>query len=166
MKKIILLLILFSWNNNLQGQSINSSDSTFHKTRKNSIYYQIGGIMIASLNYGRYFSISEKNGFVASCGFCVSSGEGYSLIPCEENFMIYIEGNYLLGGPKHFLELGYSYEFTEPLHQPRLGYRYQGEGGFLFRGALVYLTQNTKEFFYDEDSKRILFIGLSFGYCF
>ena len=147
----------------LKGQIKSHDDSITYKMRHNAFYYEIGGQLLASLNYSHLFSITEKNSIAISSGFCSSKIlDGY-LIPCEENFLFFIEGTYLRGGPKRFLEMGYSYEFTEPMHQPRLGYRYQGEKGFIFRCAFMILTKSSKKFYAKDGS---LFMGFSVGYCF
>lgn len=150
----VLLIFVFLFSaNTLFGQTPLAPDLETKKIRKNSIYYEFGGLGLASINYSRYFSISPKHGFALSAGV-----PGLPIIG-----LVFIEGSYITSGPKHFFEIGYGYEFVGQTQMPRFGYRYQATKGFLFRIALLYVKEKD-QFDYGIESDFLL--GLSLGYSF
>jgi hypothetical protein len=125
-----------------------SSDSIASNQRKNSVYYEIfgNGLWVGSLNYDRIIPLSSNTGIVLRGG-----------LSFYEKFFPLAEVNFLLGSEKRYLETGIGYTgFHEgELVFLRLGYRYAGYKGFLFRAAPIF-SLNQKFFWF----------GISFGYSF
>lgn len=109
---------------------VSSSDSIASNLRKNAVYYELGinGLWMGSLNYDRIIPLSSNTGIVLRGG-----------LSFYEKFFPLAEVNFLLGSEKHYLETGIGYTgFHEgELVFLRLGYRYSGYKGFLFRAYPV-----------------------------
>ncbi|PLX11016.1 MAG: hypothetical protein C0598_09155 [Marinilabiliales bacterium] len=129
----------------VKSQNVNS----VYDLRKNSIYVELGGKgVFGSLNYDRIIPVGEKSGIVLG----VTVGFYVGVLPSV---------NYLYGKSKNFLEVGIGYSITEQIILPLIGYRYQGNKGFLFRVGGMYFQPVQPDSFGD-----IPMIGLSFGYSF
>jgi hypothetical protein len=125
-----------------------SSDSIASNLRKNAVYYEIfgNGLWVGSLNYDRIIPISPNTGMVVRGG-----------LSFYDKFFPLAEINFLFGREKRYLETGGGYTgFHEgELVFLRLGYRYVGYKGFLFRAAPIFSV-----------NQKFLWFGLSFGYSF
>ena len=123
-----------------------SSDSIPSDQRNNSVYYEIfgNGLWVGSLNYERIIPISPNTGIALRSG-----------LSFYEKFFPLAEINFLFGREKRYLETGVGYtRFHEgELIFLRLGYRYSGNKGFLFRAAPIYSV-----------NQKFLWFGISFGY--
>lgn len=120
-----------------------------YEIRKNSFYTEIGGFgILGSVNFDKIIPVTDKSGIVLgiAIGFLAD-------VVCEIN--------YLYGNSKNFIELGAGYSLPEQLIVPRIGYRYQGYDGFLFRAGGMYFISTTPDSFGDFP-----WFGLSFGYSF
>ena len=163
MKRAMFILIISfiavkSWSQNAVSYQSLVIDSVSSKTletnsvydlRKNSIYMEIGGKgILASVNYDRILPLNDKSGIILGCAV----GFLGDFIP---------EINYLYGKSKNFFEIGLGYSFPEQLLVPQIGYRYQGEKGFLFRAGGMYFQSTQPDSFGDFP-----WFGLSFGYSF
>ena len=130
--------------------------ASMHEVRKNSVY-----LGILSINYARMFPLSQSAGLTLGAG----------LINMDQ-WGILAESSVLLGGTRHFIEPGimgfYFYVPSEDRNNPdsdavggafsfRIGYRYQGSWGLMFRVAANLV-------FADQDI--FLFPALSLGYSF
>ena len=154
MKNVLFLFSCFiavnSWSQNSNSTSSQYRDSSsinsMYDIRKNSVYFELGGegIIRSVVNYDRIIPVGDKNGIVlaGSIGVLVD---------------VMGEVSYLHGRSKNFFEIGMGYSFPENLVFLRIGYRYQGNKGFLFRTGVLYLKSIESESFGDF---------LSFGYSF
>jgi hypothetical protein len=79
-----------------------------------------------------------------------------------------IESGFLIGKDKKYFDIGLGYTLFDGLNEPkeyfyalRLGYRYQGKKGFLFRIAPLIGRK------YESDgSENFFWLGISLGYSF
>lgn len=122
-----------------------------YNIRRNSVYYEIAGngLFSGSINYDRLFPISNKTGFVLRGGLAY-----------YEELLLVAELDFLVGGRKHFFELGFGTTFHVDRAFPliRAGYRYQGMKGLLIRV--------TPQLLIDDVDHGFLWGGLSAGYAF
>ena len=137
MKKTLIVAFMyfftiFGWSQNL---NIQSDSLTNQFQRVNSFYLDIGGEgILGSIGYDKIIPATEKGAIV------IGANIGYLA-----DFIFKV--NYLHGGPNNFLEVGAGISAPEMLIIPRLGYRYQGENGFLFRfGGMYFQTLNPNSF--------------------
>ena len=145
-------------------------DSTMRNIQRNSFYIELGGNgVIISINYERIVPLGTKTGL----GFRIGAGTAGS-IDTANTAIAYtglVEINFLFGKSKHFLETGigftnaFTVNDTEQLCSIRLGYRYQGEKGFLFKIAPMYLY-NFEKLKGNHDVFGGIWLGASFGYSF
>lgn len=157
-RSIVILIILFiaikCWpqdsNPKLESQRVTTSTQTTHTIsdlRSNSFYLEIGGKgILGSVNYDKILPVTDKSGIIL--GFSVGFLGDFAP-----------EVNFLHGKSKNFLEAGIGYSFPEQLIIPQVGYRYQGDNGFLFRAGGMYFFSTASESFGDFPMA-----GLSFGY--
>lgn len=120
-----------------------------NRIRRNAVYIELGGVGIfGSVNYDRTFPISNRSGVALgfSLGFLVD---------------FVFDASYLYGKSNHYFELGAGYSLPVHLIIPRIGYRYQGNKGFLFRAGVMYFQTIKSESFGDFP-----WAGVSFGYSF
>lgn len=125
-----------------------ASSKSMYDLKRNAIYLEAGGRGIAgSVNYERLLPFAQNGGLVlsASAGFLLDFVVG---------------GNIIVGRSKHFFEIGSGYSLPENLLVPQLGYRYQGEKGFLMRVTGMYFLSNGASF------GDFPWAGVSFGYAF
>lgn len=130
MKKIILsvAILLLAL---VQGTAQNVE--TNQKLRKNAVFLEVGGSALwYSLNYEHRLSLKIEHRLIF--------GGGVSWIPApftKNGFIIGVLSAGYLYGDKHNLEIGGSAGnvFTEKefVGSFRIGYRYEGRKGFLFR---------------------------------
>lgn len=114
---------------------------------KNSIY-----VGILTLSYGRMIPIKNV-------GICLAGGVSFVAALFGDDVMLMNEISLLAGGGiKHFFEPGILLvtNFDTILLGPRLGYRYQGSDGFLFRAGVTF----------SSDDGLSVMPGLSIGYSF
>ncbi len=162
MKKLIMLLVIACFLNNVKAQ-----------TAAKSTYVELGGAGLASVNYDmRFMKKNDGLGFrVGIGGFTVADGFSDG----RTSLLLFPVGlNYLLGkDDKNFFELGAgatfislsdtysggSDRFTSTFGHLYFGYRLQPKnGGFLFRAGLTPI--------FAEGSFIPYWAGISFGYKF
>jgi len=145
MKRIIFLIILAFFLNNLNAEEIVSSNK--FDIRRNAVYYELfGNGFWHSVNYDRLFPFNQKSGLV------VRGGLSY-----YEKVFTLGEINFLTGNQKHHFETGVGYTAFPEGHVVffRTGYRYHGKKGFVLRASPLYCP--TEMFFW---------FGISLGYSF
>jgi len=135
---------------------IDSSSASIHDVPKNSLY-----LGMFSINYGRKFPLGKSVGLALGGGFINIDGWG-----------VILESSMLFGDSRHFFEPGimgaYFFAPNKVPDEPdsgdewsvvtvRTGYRYQGRGGLLLRGALNIIFDSEDVF---------LFPALSIGFSF
>jgi hypothetical protein len=144
------------------------STGTWAQTGAKSVYAELGGPGIVSLNYDMRFT-KKQGGLgmrVGGGGFYVD-GDGLFLLPVGINYLFGNEGN------KHFFELGATLTplivsesfgggdglFSSTFGTLTLGYRMQpAKSGFTFRASLNPVI--------DRNTFWPLYGGVSFGYKF
>jgi len=114
---------------NPHAESQKQEPESLREIQKNSLY-----VGVLSINYGRLFPF-DRMGVTVSGGLSfVTTLDGNAIGAMLESTLL------TGGGVKHFFEPGIFVYFEEDTLMPllRLGYRYQGLEGFLFRaGGLV-----------------------------
>ena len=135
---------------------IDSPYKSLHNVPKNSVY-----LGMLSINYARMFPLGQTAGLTLGGGLINIDGWG-----------VVLESSLLFGYSRHFFEPGimgaYFFASDEASDEPesgddwsavtvRAGYRYQGRGGLLFRGALNIIFDTGDVFFFPA-----LSIGFSF----
>ena len=160
MRKICLIvcisILLFS---SLTAQSKTNWD------RKNATYLDIGGWALwYSLNYEHRISLADNHR--------LGLGGGMMIIPPTKDVSLLagLHVNYLLG-KTHNLEIGitpsvFFGEEKEFLFSPRLGYRFESPGGFLFRVGLSPVSAMMSDPLGATKRGVIPWGYLSFGYTF
>ena len=139
MKIIHFFLITYVVSSvSLHAQYIDSTILMEPELRKNSIYIEgFGNAFLYSVNYDRLISIGDHQNMIVRLG--ASPGTGWGVL--------IVEGDYLIGGPKHFFDPGVGltvFDFFSSKYYPqgfliiRGGYRYMGKNGLLFRVGLIY----------------------------
>lgn len=160
MKALSMLTIIFLLlYGSINAQDSNNKNTTKNSIRKNSIYFELFGVgIIYSINYDRILQISKKTGIILRGG--INYIPAFNIKPHPIG-----EIDVFMGSPMNFLEFGFGTTFYHPeLDFPvmvRIGYRYQGPKGMLFRIAYFY-TPGEYPCFDDID----LWGGLSIGYSF
>ena len=120
-------------------------ENTVFYVRKNSIYLEWEYIFI-SLNYDRIIPLSNKLGLSLRLGVMGSK--------ILNKIRILGESTLLIGGLKHFFDPGIGIMYNERfLKFIRIGYRFQGSNGILFRFAPILV-------------RGAPFFGISIGYSF
>jgi hypothetical protein len=135
---------------------IDTPYESLHNVPKNSVY-----LGIFSINYARMVPLGQTVGLTLGGGLINIDGWG-----------VVLESSMLLGGSRHFFEPGimgaYFFAPSKASDEPdsgdewsaatlRMGYRYQGRGGLLFRGALNIIF---------DEGDVFLFPALSIGFSF
>ncbi len=173
--KYLSILFIIIFPQILMGQNL---DSIFNSKPKNAIYAELGGNAIFyGINYERSLVKVGKFAFATSLGYGFSS----TRIGSFNNIVIPVEVKVFNGiSKKNHLEIGlgitYYYdnytseEIVKRLTVPfsrhkywcvgRIGYRYTGNNGFLFRMGFTPLYRK------NADPLVMPFASLSFGYIF
>ena len=161
MKKIVLtsLLSIFA----VIGIYAQENRTNLLQERKNAVFLEAGGSAFwYSLNYEHRFMLKPMNRITLSTGV--------SLLP-DISFIGFLSAGYLYGNT-HNLEIGGSAGnvFTEKefIGSVRIGYRYEGAKGLLFRvGFSPVYTKFAETGFKEYSGKGFLPWGyLSVGYTF
>lgn len=124
--------------------------------RHNAVFFGVTFVAL-TINYEHLFPIKDN------IGFSTRAGTGFDFI--NMNFLIIGEGNFLVGGPNNFLELGAGYQYqyqTSGFLMFKLGYRFQHDKGFLFKISPMYFYNLEK----NGDWKHFGGISFGFGSCF
>jgi hypothetical protein len=146
-------------------ESPRQEQGSIRDIQKNSVY-----VGVLSINYARMIPLGQTTGLTLGGGLINIDGWG-----------VVAESSVLLGDVKHFLELGimgaYFFASNKEPDNPesgdvvsavslRIGYRYQGPKGFLFRSALLlgYLSVTFEDDYLNDGV--ILLPALSIGYSF
>ncbi|HEX8460305.1 MAG TPA: hypothetical protein VF623_02700 [Segetibacter sp.] len=154
--------------------SIASTTTTYAQKAAKSVFFELGGPGLASVNYDMRFNKKEDGlGFRAGIGG-FSLNDDYDKVtvlffPVGLNYLIGKDGkNYFeVGGGATFVSVNYKNNqqsnddgaFTNSFGHLNFGYRLQpANGGFLFRAAIVPIF--TSEGFVPY------YAGISFGYKF
>jgi hypothetical protein len=137
--------------------------------RKNSIYGELlGSGFLLSVNYEREIHRTDR----LQVNFRIGFGSAIFI-----NAVPLAGVNFLIGQKKSFLELGVNgirtiaFDFfggkgDYVLANPIIGYRFQGEEGFIFRASLTPFFQLYDPQDWIPDDTFIPFAGISFGYKF
>lgn len=118
----------------------NSATKDPARIRKNSLYYEAAGIGIfyGSINYDRRITLSER--------FCILPRIGFSFIDRPLGIAGLTSTFQSKRNPRNQLEFGFDLNSTIVEKKPtpdflfRIGYRYQGVKGLLFRVAPSYIV--------------------------
>lgn len=142
------------------------------RPRKNSIYGELlGSGFLLSVNYEREIHRTEK----LQVNFRIGFGSAIFI-----NAVPLTGINFLIGKKKSYLELGMNgirtiaFDFFAGtggigdyvLANPIIGYRFQGEEGFIFRASLTPFFQLYDPQDWIPDETFVPFAGISFGYKF
>jgi len=95
--------------------------TSLKEVQKNSVYLGLG-----SIYYSRMFPLKR-------IAFTLSGGINLLFSGFQS------ETTLLIGGVKHFIEPGFMFVINEQTQLFRIGYRYQGDSGFIFRVAPLFL---------------------------
>ncbi|MHB9055874.1 MAG: hypothetical protein ACYC2P_06955 [Paludibacteraceae bacterium] len=133
--------------------------------RKNATYFDIGG-------WAFWYSFNYEHRISLAYNHRLGLGGGMMLIPPtkDASLLAGLHVNYLLG-KTHNLEIGitpsvFFGEEKEFLFSPRLGYRYEAPGGFLFRAGLSPVSAMMSDPSGNTKRGVIPWGYLSFGYTF
>jgi hypothetical protein len=138
------------------GRMKADTNLSIRSIQKNSVF--VGFVITAlTFNYERIVPLTDK------MGLSFRGGAGYDFY--NKNLLAMVETNLLVGGAKHYFELGLGYQV--PASFPgfiivRPGYRYQAVNGFLFKLYPLYFYNLSN----DDDWKHFAGIGFGFGYTF
>lgn len=160
MKRIIIVfLFYFLLTGLLFTQESKPTESGMKDIRKNSFYTEImGNAGLISINYERLLPLGVKTGL----GFRIGTGTA-------EAWTGLVEVNFIYGQDRNYLETGIGYtdafDYPDQWCSIKLGYRYQGTRGFLFKIAPMYIY-NFERLKGNFDVFGGIWAGASFGYSF
>ena len=154
MKNIMIILfflpLINAYSQNAGSASASEPDANNPEFRKNSIYYENSILLVNTVNYERIKLLSNDNLLTLSIG-----GGFFVAYPALTGRI-----SYAGGGPKHYFETGAISYFTGGLIAGvMLGYRFQGEKGWIWR-VPVHVTNNL------DDGPLWFAIGFSVGHSF
>lgn len=126
----------------------NPKSTSMYDLKRNVLYIEGGGRGIAgSINYEGILPFAQNGGLALS----ISAGFLLDFV---------VGGNLVVGRSHNFFEIGTGYSLPVGLLVPQLGYRFQGDKGFLFRVTGMYFLSNGSTF------GDFPWAGISFGYSF
>jgi len=100
--------------------------TSFKNIQKNAVYVE-NLVNLPSVNYDRILPLSNRTGIILKVGLSYYS-----------KLFITSEALFLVGGMKHFFEIGVGYDYGQDMVDlyGRIGYRYIGKKGLMLKGGI------------------------------
>lgn len=170
MKRLVVIIICSLTILNLSGQTIDTPNLKKQgisiDIQKNALYTGTIALFYISGFYERIIPAGSKSAFITGGGIL----QGFTW---SDDTNILGKAGYIVGGTKHFFECGTLLNIIRTSNSdvgrilPLIAYRYQNEGGFLFR---IDITANIVKDVHDVSGEEFISVmpgpGISIGYSF